>query len=233
MAEIKLFQLAPYGGLDSVSPFCVKVNWALRYKRLKYEVKNFTNPMDVRKENPRTKVPVLAYDGKNIADSTDIIAFLEKNHPEPRLYPADEATRSRALLMEDWADESLYWHAVYERWMVDEQWEPFSKEVFGVMPSLLQPIIKPIARRQVRGQLRAQGLGRLSIEEQRQKFVAILGWLESNLDGDYFCGSDLSVADLAAPLAGLALPGTPFSSDEIRKRPRLVTWLDRVKSACS
>ncbi len=119
--------------------------------------------------------------------------------------------------------------------MVDEQWEPFSKEVFGVMPSLLQPIIKPIARRQVRGQLRAEGLGRLSIDEERQKFVAILGWLESNLDGDYFCGSDLSVADLAiaAPLAGLALPGTPFSSDEIRKRRRLESWLDRVKSACA
>src|SRR5713226_1896051 len=121
--------------------------------------------------------------------------------------------------MEDWADESLYWHAVYERWMVDEQWEPFSKEVFGVMPSLLQPIIKPIARRQVRGQLRGQGLGRLSVDEERQKFVGILGWLENNLNGNYFCGPDLSVADLAiaAPLAGLALPNMPFSSAELQK----------------
>jgi glutathione S-transferase len=235
MPEIKLYQLPPFGGLPSVSPFCVKVHDALRYKRLNFEIVNFTNPMGIRRINPRGKVPTLTYDGATILDSTDIIAAVESRHPEPRLYPAAEPLRSQALMIEDWADESLYWHAVYERWMVDEQFQPFAEEVFSSAPAPLRMFIKSIARRQVRSQLRAQGLGRLTLEEQRAKFTTILGWLENRMGSNFLLGPDLTIADLAvaAPLKSLDMPGTAFSSEQIRKHKRVAGWLDRVKSAVS
>jgi len=43
----------------------VKLHYALRYKRLQFEPVNLASPMQVKKYNPRTKCPVLDYDGSN------------------------------------------------------------------------------------------------------------------------------------------------------------------------
>ena len=53
------------------------------------------------------KLPVLWLGGQSIADSTRIIAALEKHYPEPPLYPRDSATRQRGLMPEDDLDETL------------------------------------------------------------------------------------------------------------------------------
>ena len=102
MPEIKLYQFGPVPGRESASPFCVKVHYALRYKRLPFEVVNLATPGQSKKLNSRGKLPVLTYDGKPIGDSTDIIRFIEEHHPEPRLYPQDPRARANALLLEDW-----------------------------------------------------------------------------------------------------------------------------------
>ena len=52
-------------------------------------------------------LPILFLDGKPIRDSTAIIAALEQRHPEPALYPKDEAPLRRALELEDYFDEVL------------------------------------------------------------------------------------------------------------------------------
>ena len=47
-------------------------------------------------------VPVLEDDGDVIADSTAILEELERRHPDPPLYPRDEARRAEAVLLIDW-----------------------------------------------------------------------------------------------------------------------------------
>jgi glutathione S-transferase len=47
-------------------------------------------------------VPVLEDDGRVVADSTAILEYLEERHPEPPLYPRDEARRAEARLLIDW-----------------------------------------------------------------------------------------------------------------------------------
>jgi glutathione S-transferase len=47
-------------------------------------------------------VPVLEEDGRVVADSTAILEYLEERHPEPRLYPRDEARGAEARLLVDW-----------------------------------------------------------------------------------------------------------------------------------
>jgi glutathione S-transferase len=39
-------------------------------------------------------VPVLEDDGRVVADSTEILEYLEKRHPEPPLYPAADGRRA-------------------------------------------------------------------------------------------------------------------------------------------
>ena len=135
MAEIKLYQFWPIADRESASPFCVKLHYALRYKRLQFETVNLASPTQAKKYNPRGKLPVLDYDGTLIRDSTDAVRYLEQHNPEPRLYPENERERAHALLLEDWADESLYWHIVYENWLIGDQFEKFAAEILASMPA--------------------------------------------------------------------------------------------------
>ena len=162
-----------------------------------------------------------------------VIRYIEQRHPEPRLYPLDERERAQALLIEDWADESLYWHIVYENWLIDDQFDKFAAEILAPMPAPLRPLIKIIARRQTRANLRGQGLGRVKPEEHRKMLYDSLDWLNNIADGAFLCGKELSIADVAtaAQVTCLLGPLTPVADREARKRPRLMAWYDRVKAA--
>jgi len=233
MGNIRLYQFGPLGDQESASPFCVKVRDALRYKRVPFETINATSPMQVRKLNPRGKLPVMIDDGTKLADSTEIIRHLETRHPEPRLYPQDPRTRAMALMIEDWADESLYWHVVYERWQVSEQFAKFDAVVFSPVPAAVRPMVRLLFARQTRGQLRGQGLGRLGVGEQREKFRSAMDWLDSMVDGQFLCGSELSVADVAvaAQVGALNIPFTPVAEAEIHAHAKVMRWLERTSEA--
>ncbi len=47
-------------------------------------------------------VPVLQDGAAVVADSTAILEYLEERHPDPPLYPRDEARRAEATLLIDW-----------------------------------------------------------------------------------------------------------------------------------
>jgi glutathione S-transferase len=233
MADIKLYQFGPVTGRESGSPFCVKMHYALRYKRLPFEAVNLGNPSQVKKYNPRGKLPVLGYDGKLIPDSTDAVRYVEERNPEPRLYPTDERERAHALMMEDWADESLYWHIVYENWLIDDQFDKFAAEVLTSIPAPLRPLVKIIARRGSRANLVGQGLGRLKPEEHRKMLWDSLDWLNSIADGGFLCSKDPSIADVAvaAQITCLDSKMTPLAAAEVKKRSRLMSWYDRAMAA--
>jgi glutathione S-transferase len=233
MASIQLYQFGPLANQESASPFCVKVRHAMRYKRIPFDTINATSPIQVRKLNPRGKLPVMVEDGVKLADSTDIIRHLEARHTEPRLYPQDPRTRAMALMLEDWADESLYWHVVYERWQIPEQFSKFAAIVFSPVPAPIRPIVKLTFGRGTRGQLRGQGLGRLSVGEQRDKFRTALDWLDSMVNGQFLCGTELSIADVAvaAQVGALNIPLTPFAEAEIHAHEKVMRWLERTLEA--
>jgi glutathione S-transferase len=233
MGKIQLYQFAPLGDQESASPFCVKVRNAMRYKRIAFETINASSPIQVRKLNPRGKLPVMIDGEVKLADSSDMIRHLETRHPEPRLYPQDPRTCAMALMLEDWADESLYWHVVYERWQISEQFAKVAEIFFEPVPALVRPMIKLAVARQIRRQLRAQGFGRLGVDEQREKFRAALDWLESMVDGQFLCGAELSIADVAvaAQVGALNIPFTPVAEAEIHAHAKVMHWLERTFEA--
>ena len=47
-------------------------------------------------------VPVLVDDGEVVADSTEILRYVEVRHPEPALWPRDEARRAEVDVFLDW-----------------------------------------------------------------------------------------------------------------------------------
>src|SRR5215510_11921453 len=92
-----------------LSHYSEKVRWALDYKGVAHwrRVLGADYLIRVWHATGQGKLPVLWFDGRAIADSTRIIAALEKHYPEPRLYPRDTATRQRALALEDDLDGTL------------------------------------------------------------------------------------------------------------------------------
>jgi glutathione S-transferase len=94
----------------SASPYVRKVRVALEEKGIAYE-HDPVIPMNVsaeyKKISPLGKVPAYKDGDHAIADSSVIIAYLEKVKPQPALYPSDPYEYARALWFEEYGDSAL------------------------------------------------------------------------------------------------------------------------------
>lgn len=94
----------------SASPFVRKVRVAMIEKGLPYELEPVMPgnvPASFRKISPLEKVPVYQEGEFSLPDSSVIIAYLERTHPEPPLYPVAARALGRALWFEEYADTKL------------------------------------------------------------------------------------------------------------------------------
>ena len=100
-----------------VSPFCDKVRRILHWKGLEYRIREvpLVRAQAIRRINPTGKLPCLEHDGTFVADSTDIAYYLEERFPEPPILPEDPAERALCHVLDDWADESLYFYEMFLR----------------------------------------------------------------------------------------------------------------------
>ena len=93
-----------------VSPFVRKVRVALAEKGIKYDhdpVVPFNQPAEYFEISPLGKSPAMIDEGKPLSDSSIILAYLEKKHPEPALYPKEAYEYARALWFEEYGDSAL------------------------------------------------------------------------------------------------------------------------------
>ena len=92
------------------SPFVRKAYVALTEKGIPFEheqVIPFGAPPEYRKISPLGKIPAFQDGDKTLADSSVIIAYLERTHPQPALYPSDAYDYARALWFEEFGDGGL------------------------------------------------------------------------------------------------------------------------------
>ena len=112
------------------SPFCDKIRRVLHWKKQPYEVHEVSlwqALTQVRRLNPVGKLPCLEHDGRFLADSSDIALYLEERFPTPPLLPHGPAQRAACHVLEDWADESLYFYEMRLRFGTKEnarRWLP-------------------------------------------------------------------------------------------------------------
>ena len=116
----------------------------------------------MKKLNPIGKVPALDHDGRFIGDSTDIAHYLEEKFPEPPLLPKDPAARALVHVLEDWADESLYFFEMHLRLAMPHNAQKWLPELTKNDNALVRAVAKLAVPRQVRATTFAQGTGRKS-----------------------------------------------------------------------
>src|SRR5688572_9955426 len=122
--RLELCELADPGidGLESYSPFCLKVHRALKLARLDYQRRHGRSPTDFRHLNPAAQVPVLLIDGEPVADSTAIVARIDLLAPGALAHSPDPRIEAEIDLFEELADTSIAAYLVAARWADDRNW---------------------------------------------------------------------------------------------------------------
>lgn len=194
-----------------VSHYNEKARWALDYKGVPHRRKapmpmaHMAWAMAMTRGQSKT-FPILRMNGDTIHDSTKIIERLERDHPEPPLYPDDPDDLRRALELEEFYDEELGPHirrAAFAE--VTRDPDAFAWVVAPRAGKLVHAGFKgtvaiagPVTRMRY-------GINDETAVKGREKTVAALDRLESEVGpSGYHVGDGFTVADLTA--AALLFP---------------------------
>ena len=127
-------------------------------------------PPDWARLSPTGKIPVLTERDLVLRDSSVICAWLERQHPQPALFPADATLYAHALWLEEYADGTM-----------------FRELIHGLF---FQQVIRP----NILNQPTEQTVITTILEQVAPK---VLGYLESQVAGPQLVGSQFSIADIA------------------------------------
>ena len=190
-----------HGGAPS--PFVRKVRVALFEKGLEHESRNlvpFPKTPELLAMNPLGKIPIFEHGDFVVPDSSVIVAYLERVHPERPLYPADPQELARALFLEEYSDTRL-------------------TEAIG--PIFFQRFVRKVVFQQECDEA-------IVTEALENALPPALDWLESQLDeGAETLTGSFSVADAAigTQLQSLDYAGESVDAD---RWPKLAAYAAKL-----
>lgn len=231
MSAITLWQF-------EVSPYCDKVRRILAVKGLAYTLKEVSIADAVagkhKRISPTGKLPALELDGRVIVDSTDIAYALEAKAPAPPLIPADPREKALMHVIEDWADESLYFYEIAIRCGFPENAAQRGLDLTAHDTGPFKGMLAKIAPGAVMKQAEAQGIGRKDKDTILRETERHLEAIEGLLGGrDWLVGAALSLADIAVYAQVSCFEPDSSCGAMIAARPPVKAWLDRVGAATS
>jgi glutathione S-transferase len=216
-----------------LSPFVEKVYRGLKLKQLPFQQHEPHNPLEVRRNNPITgKMPALDLNGQRLFDSTLILRTLDEFKPDPPFLSPNPQVAAHQRLLEDWADESLYWYGMALRWTIPANASRTVELISRNLLPILRPVVKILAPRFVASQTHAQGTGRLPKDVLLHELNGHLDNLVRLLGAGpfFFAAPQPSIADLAVfgQLGFLHSPVTPEGTSAVEARPELIEFCQRL-----
>ena len=188
-----------------LSPFVRKVLLTLEYKGIAFEnVPVFPGADDpaFRAISPLGKIPVLQDGDFTIPDTSVICRYLERTHPEPRLYPEDPQAEARACWLEEFADSKL----------------------MDCCGGLFQQVF---LRPRMLGEETQEEVVREILEE---RLPPLLDYLETQApETGAFLGEAPTIADLSVLTCFLQAEYAGFAVDAVT-HPRLADWFGRMRA---
>lgn len=216
-----------------ISPFCDKVRRILNLKRVPYRIEEVPPSKTlsvVRKLNPAGKLPFILDDGKVVADSTDIAWYLDERHPQPRLIPEDPRQRALCHVLEDWADESLYFYEMRLRFTLPHNARRFIPELVKYERSLVQkiaPLAMPIVLRRT---VASQGVGKKPLDVVLRDVERHLDAIEGLLGtADWLLGERITLADISVFAQLFCIRASDEGGRMVAARPAVAAWMARVE----
>lgn len=216
------------------SPFCDKIRRVLHFKKRAYEAREVPLHellVGASALGSRGRVPLLEHAGTTVGGSSDIARYLERVVPEPALYPTEPRARALAHVLEDWADESLYFFELWFRFMLRANAGESSRIATRSEPPLLRRAAEATLPTLVRNVLRAQGLGRKDPEAVLGDFARHVASIAALLDGDWLVGDATTIADLSVYAQLAYALDTGEGAAVLGDHPRVLAWMERVNAA--
>ena len=190
---IELHQFRPFWGLPNASPFCMKAETYLRFRRIPYKVV----PSGPRK-SPTGKIPFIVDDGRVISDSEAIIAHFENQRTDRMDDGLGEAAQATAFFVRELVEDQLYWQITYMRWGDPAGWAVFKPDLVKYLPLGMHGPVLFLLRRQLLKQMRQRGLSVSDPLGAYARGKAVLDALAGLLgDQPYFLGTEPRSLDMS------------------------------------
>ncbi len=221
---ITLYQFA-------TSPLCEKVRRILNYKGLDFEIHEVprTEVAKYERVSPTGKFPAIDDEGTPVWDSTDIAHYLEAKAPTPALLPSDPREAAMVHVIEDWADERLYFYEITMRVAWEHNASKVAEEFAATMPGATAEAILPLVTKAAQELTSKQGLGRKPQEQVVRDVERHVGAIEGFLGGgDWLVGSGITLADIAVAVELNALEYAREGADLLQASPVISAWRKRV-----
>ena len=214
------------------SPLCEKARRILAYKGIEYKIHEVdrTKTEELKHVSPFGKFPAMEHDGEAICDSTDIAYFLEEKYPEKPLIPSDPLMAAQAHIIEDWADESLYFYEITMR----VSWEHNARNNLQKLMETMPPEVTEeqgleLALGFSQHVSTTQGIGRKTREQVCADVERHLKALSAILsETDWLVGNNISLADIAVISQLNCLIPTVEVTEAIKLYPNIIEWMERV-----
>ncbi|MEM8690149.1 MAG: glutathione S-transferase C-terminal domain-containing protein [Pseudomonadota bacterium] len=226
---ITVYTFGPAFAEADPSPFVIKTLMLLKLSGLDHRVE----VGDVRKA-PKTKLPFISDNGKQIADSTFIKMHLEDAHNVDFTSGYGKEELAVGWTVEKMLEDHLYWIIVDARWMDDANFNKGPKMFFNEIPAPVRSFVVWMVRKEVRRNLWGHGLGRHKREElvrlAEKDFAALSNILGDKpyLLGDRPCGYDASLYGFIA--STLVPVFTHPVIDAVKQHPNLVAYRKRMRA---
>ena len=224
---ITLYVGGAFFDLPEASPYVTKAEVQLKMAGIAYCTEG-----SFPARGPKGQIPYIDDDGAVIGDSTFIRAHIERKYGIDLDAGLDARQRAEAWAIERMLENHLNWAMVYFRWLVPENFEKGPAQFFSRVPEEARAKLREEALANVTNGMRAQGIGRHSLDEIVELGSRSLSALSALLgDRPYLMGDKPSAVDATAfgALAGLL---TPFFDSPLRRKAlgfkNLVAYTDRL-----
>ncbi len=217
----------------ALSPFNDKVLRLLNHKGIPCEVREYAlGDRAVKQLNPSGKLPCLEHDGKLIPDSTDIVYYVEKQFPQNSLLPDDPVQQALLHIIEDWADESLYFYEMHLRFGIPANGEKNIPRMLVNNTGVLKWFLGKVIPGGLRKITHSQGVGRKSLQQLEVDLHRHCSAVNKLLGaGDWLLGDTLSIADLALHPMLTAFEDAPEGAAVLAQYPAIADWKSRLRAA--
>jgi len=219
-----------FGGVSppDFSPFVVNFETYLKMVNVAYK-KEASSPQ----KSPNGKIPYASVKGKIQVDSMFTIEHLATFgiNLDGNL---DDSTKARSRIIQVINENSLYWSFLYDRFIMDSNWEITKSHMSKSLPLILRPFVPGYVRRRFKKQLVAMGYGRHTQEEiyaigekDLKALSALLG------DQTYFLGDKPHIIDCTVFGTLWLLLESPHVGplvDACKKLPNLIRFKDNIKA---
>ena len=229
VGKVYLHQYNALPGLPNASPFCMKLEGYLKFRKIPYELGAPTF------NAPKGQFPFIELDGEAMGDSGLIIDMLEAKHG----FSDDLSNEQKALAIaiSRILEGSLYWQILHYRWNLDAGWKGVAKHFFddqALCPNFMKPLLKWQVRGHVSKQTYYQSISRHSLEEVLSFSEKDIFAISTLLGGkEFMLGDQMSIIDCSvyAFLANALYEGieTPLRGI-VCKYDNLLSYCERVKS---